>query len=205
MRLIPIQNAHMSTLICHSHSIEFTGRPYNSLRAEIVTTLEQLIAVFAIRALWLDDFEERLPYKQAYDGNDLQATHIVVYEGDEPVGSVRIRWFNGFAKAERLVFRRSHRNGGGADFLAEFLFRHVARKGYSRLVIHATRILARRWRALGFRINREKAPVEYENGQAYYELIKDLSVPSNAITEQSEVAILYRVEGQWDTPSQFEK
>ena len=45
-----------------------------------------------------------------FDGNDYQATHVIVYSGDEPIGTLRIRWFKDFAKFERTAFRKAYRN-----------------------------------------------------------------------------------------------
>lgn len=185
---------------------ELLASKSNSLRAELVTRMEQLIEIFAVRAIWLMEDEERLPFNQAYDGNDLQATHMVLYDGVEPVGAVRIRWFQGFAKAERFAIRKSHRGGHASKVLANSVFDHVARKGYSRLIIHATDKIARLWRtAYGFKENISKEPVIYKNGFAYKELVKDLSPPPDAITEATEIPVLYRIEGAWDVPARFEK
>jgi predicted GNAT superfamily acetyltransferase len=178
----------------------------NSIRASLVTRLEQLVQIFAVRAIWLMEDEERLPFNQAYDGNDLQATHVVLYDGEEPVGAVRLRWFGNFAKAERFVIRRSHRGGPASKVLADFVFEHVARKGYRRLVIHATPRVARLWRRdYGFQENSKKTPVRYDNGFCYHELVKELTVPEDAIDENTDIPILYRVEGEWDEASKFEK
>ncbi len=57
--------------------------------------MEQLVQVFALRSLGYME-ETVMPFDHAYDGNDLQATHIIVYDGAEPVGTVRVRWFRRF-------------------------------------------------------------------------------------------------------------
>ncbi len=45
--------------------------------------------------------EQECPYDEEYDGNDLSATHLLAYIGDEPVGCLRLRFFADFAKFER--------------------------------------------------------------------------------------------------------
>lgn len=57
-----------------------------------------------------------------------QATHFVAYIGDEPVASMRVRWFNDFAKLERSAFRKDYRDIKTVKFAAEFVLAHVAQK-----------------------------------------------------------------------------
>ena len=45
------------------------------------------------------------PSRQEFDGSDYQSTHVIVYAGDDPVGTQRIRWFKDFAKLELTAFR----------------------------------------------------------------------------------------------------
>jgi hypothetical protein len=92
-----------------AYSLSATG--HNSIRVELVTSMDQLIHVFAIRAIcYVEDKHTVLPFNHAFDGNDLQSTHMVAYLGDEPIGALRIRWFSDFAKIERTGFRPSYRN-----------------------------------------------------------------------------------------------
>lgn len=176
---------------------------HNSLRAEVVTSMEQLVQVFALRSLGYLE-ETALPFDHAYDGNDLQATHIVAYDHDEPVGAMRIRWFKDFAKLERTFFRKSHRGIPNIKVLLDFAFAHIARKGYSVAITHASPLYARLWRShFGFK-KVEKEPVWYHN-EAYHELVKYLDVPSDAIGPESDVKVLFRVEGKWDEPGKYEE
>jgi len=77
---------------------------HNSFHVEVVKNMDQLIQIFALRAICFME-DTGLPYDHAFDGNDLQATHVVGYDGIEPVGTMRIRWFKDFAKIERTAFR----------------------------------------------------------------------------------------------------
>lgn len=73
------------------------NRDDNSVRMVVVTNGEQLLHAFAVRSICFME-ETGLSAQQALDGNDYQATHIVAYSGDEPIGATRIRWFRDFAK-----------------------------------------------------------------------------------------------------------
>lgn len=182
-----------------------TGRHDNLIRAEIVTTPEQLLHAYAIRAICFME-EHGVAARQTYDGNDYQATHIIVYAGDEPVGTARIRWFKDFAKMERTSFRKAWRDPRTIKKCAEFIFEHISRKGYDRVITHAKPKYARLWRAmLGFRSAPGKEPLIFDgHDEPYLELIKDLTPPDNAISSDTDVATLFRVEGFWDARSEFE-
>lgn len=186
-----------------------TDRPastgHNSIRVEIVTTQEQLQHAYTIRAICFME-ENGVAAGQSFDGNDLQATHVIVYAGQEPIGALRIRWFKDFAEIERSAFRKAYRNPRHLKTVAEFVFKHIARKGYSRVVTHAAPIYARLWeRLLGFKQVAEKPPVVFAgHPEPYIELIKELDVPENAITLATDPTIMFRTEGEWDIASQYE-
>jgi hypothetical protein len=177
---------------------------HNAIRIEIVTTQEQLLHAYAIRAICFME-EHGVAAKQSFDGNDLQSTHVIAYAGDEPIGALRIRWFNDFAKIERSAFRKAYRHPSLLKTVAEFVFAHIARKGYSRVVTHAAPTYARLWRAvLGFRQVEGKASVMFGGHEPYVELVKDLVVPVNAITIDADPTVMFRVEGEWDFASKYE-
>ncbi len=175
----------------------------NSFRVEVVKTMEQLIQVFALRAICFME-DTGLPFDHAFDGNDLQATHVVGYDGIEPIGTMRIRWFKDFAKIERTAFRKAYRSIPNIKIVANFTFAHIARKGYPVAITHAAPIYARLWRMhFGFRDVPGKPPAEY-HGEKYFELMRQLEIPSNAISIDTDTAILFRTEGDWDIPAKYE-
>jgi hypothetical protein len=90
--------------------------------------------------------------------------------------------------------------------VADFSFDHVARKGYDKVITHAQPKYARLWRmVLGFRNAEGKKPVYFEgHDEPYIELVKELTPPPNAISERTDASILFRTEGYWDAPSEFE-
>ena len=181
------------------------GRNHNSIRMEIVTSHEQLLHAYAVRSICFME-EHGVPARHEFDGNDFQATHIVVYSGDEPIGTLRIRWFKDFAKFERTSFRKDYRDTHILKMLANFSFEHVARKGFNKVITHAQPKYARLWRILlRFKNAEGKKPVYFEgHEQPYIELVKELTPPDNAISESTDSIVLFRTEGFWDAPSQFE-
>jgi hypothetical protein len=178
---------------------------HNQIRTEIVTTYEQLMHAYAVRSICFME-ENGMKAQHMFDGNDYQATHVIVYSGDEPIGCLRIRWFKDFAKFERTAFRKAYRNSHILKAAADFSFDHVARKGYDKIITHALPKYARLWRILlGFRKAEGKKPVYFEGiDEPCIELVKELTPPPNAISESTDAIVLFRTEGFWDAPSQFE-
>jgi hypothetical protein len=179
-------------------------RTDNAIHVGIVTNSEQLLHAYAVRSICFME-ETGLPARRAFDGNDFQATHIVAYCGDEPIGSCRLRWFSGFAKMERTGVRKEYRNVRVLKQTAEFIFAHVARKGYLKIVTLAQPKYAAVWvRVLGFRQIADRPPTLSGDGEPFLELVKDLPVPADAISIDTEPNVLFRVEGSWHVPSAFE-
>ncbi len=176
----------------------------NTIRVVIVTNNEQLLHAYAVRSICFME-ETGLAARRAFDGNDFQATHIVVYAEDEPIGACRIRWFNGFAKVERTGFRQAYRNVRVIKQMTDFIFAHIARKGYSKVVTLAKPKYATIWvRMFGFREVRDRPPTLSGDGEPFLELVKDLSLPADAISIDTDPNVLFRVEGSWHVPSAFE-
>lgn len=179
-------------------------RNHNQIRAEIVTTYEQLLHAYAIRSICFME-EHGVKAQQTFDGNDYQATHVIVYAGDEPVGTLRIRWFRNFAKFERTSFRKAYRDIHVLKSSAQFAFEHVARKGFDKVITHAQPKYARLWRViLGFKSAGKPAFYFKGHEEPYIELVKELTPPADAISESTDIATMFRIEGFWDAPNDFE-
>jgi hypothetical protein len=178
---------------------------HNSVRFAIVQTQEQMLDALSIRAICFME-EEGISARQAFDGNDFQATHMLVYAHDEPIGAIRIRWFSDFAKLERTAFRKAYRDPRILKAFAEFVFSHVARKGYRQVITHAKPLYARLWRQmLKFEPVTTKPPVLFAgHEEPYVELVRHLAPAENAITPDADPTVMFRVEGCWDEASRFE-
>ena len=175
---------------------------HNAFRVEVVTTPQQFLHVMGVRAICYTE-DTNFPMDQAIDGNDYQCTHVIAYLGDEPVGAGRIRWFKDFAKIERTAFRPRFRDMSYLKIYANFVFCHIARKGYSRAITHASPKYARLWRIiLGMKPVDKPAATYF--GEEYVELVKELVVPKDAITSDSSVELLFRTEGTWDRAGRYE-
>lgn len=184
---------------------EFSQHPenHNSLRVTVVVSADQMLHVLALRSICF--FEEyHLSVKQAFDGNDYHASHIIMYCGDEPIACCRIRWFRDFAKIERTGLRKEYRQTKALKILGEFVFDHIARKGYDTVTTTAAPDLARLWRLwFRFKPHPTKLPHVVPGHGEHVDLVKKLDVRLDAIKLDDPVDVLLRVEGQWDQPSDF--
>jgi GNAT superfamily N-acetyltransferase len=94
-----------------------------SIGGEPVTTklamkMEDSMQAFAVRAACFIG-ELDVPYSEEFDGHDFGATHVIAYVGDEPVGAVRVRWFQSFAMPERLAVIQRFRGNNIGGLLIE--------------------------------------------------------------------------------------
>jgi hypothetical protein len=176
----------------------------NDIRVQVVTTAEQFLHVIAVRAICFME-DTGLSADQAIDGNDYQATHILAYAKREPIGATRIRWFRDFAKIERTAFRPAFRSTRILRRCSNFIYDHVAKKGYQVLVTHAEPQYALIWeKVFGFERAEGRPAVVTEGHEPYIELIKRLPPSPDAITLEVDPKFLFRIEGHWETPSAFE-
>ena len=94
-----------------------------SIGGELITTrvagrMEDTMQAFAVRAACFIG-EQDVAYSEEFDGQDFGATHLVAYLGKEPVGTLRIRWFQSFAMPERLAVMQRFRRHEIGQLLLE--------------------------------------------------------------------------------------
>ena len=80
--------------------------------------MEDSLQAFAVRAACFIG-ELDVPYSEEFDGHDYGATHVIAYAGEEPVGTVRVRWFRSFAMPERLAVIQRYRGRNIGQLLLE--------------------------------------------------------------------------------------
>ena len=177
----------------------------NEISVSTVVSYDDLMDILAIRAVCFME-DEGLPKKIACDGNDFQATHVLMRCGDEPIGCVRIRWFHGFAQFERTAIRKAYRNARILKRMLEFAYDHVGMKGYSRIITFASQPYAGLWiRHHGWR-QVEDRPITMLAGYGKEVLTLERAVPirHEAITTNSPAHMIQRIEGSWDQPTLLE-
>ena len=174
-----------------------TPDSFRALRVRPVQSLDDLQRVFAIRAA-VFMAEQRCPYDEEYDGNDLAALHLIAFIGREPVGTLRLRWFADFGKIERVCILPSMRGRHIERILLAHAIEIAARKGY-RLMIG--QIQARLWplwsRVLHCELQDGRESFSFSDFE-YLEI--DIPVPRHPtpLTAGSDPFILIRPEGDRD-------
>jgi len=181
-------------------------RKSSGTRAVTVTvarTFEDLVRVASLRsAVYIG--EQECPYEEEFDGNDLAATHLLGYVGDEPAGCLRIRYFADFAKVERLAVRKEFRNTRLAFQLVRAGIELCQKKGYRRLYGHAQKRLVNFWSRFGFK--------EFDGGHElvfsdfdYVEMVAELDKHPDAIGIGGDPYVIIRPEGRWHVPGVLER
>lgn len=85
---------------------------------KLAMRMEDSLQAFAVRAACFIG-ELDVPYSEEFDGHDFGATHVIAYVGDEPVGTLRLRWFQSFAMPERLAVVQRFRGHNIGQLLLE--------------------------------------------------------------------------------------
>ncbi|MEK5040496.1 GNAT family N-acetyltransferase [Sporosarcina sp. FSL K6-3457] len=83
--------------------------------------------------------EQNVPLEEEFDEFDTLnelSEHILVYYNDEPVGTGRVRWVDGFGKLERICILEPYRKFGLGKVIIKALEEIAEEKGLSRVKLH---------------------------------------------------------------------
>ena len=148
--------------------------------------------------------EQECPFDEEYDGNDLSATHLLAFIGDEPVGCLRLRFFADFAKFERMAIRKEFRRSLAAIQLARAGFKLCQKKGYARVYGHVQEKLVPFWSRFGFRMRENTRRFTFSDFE-YVEIVADIERDPAAVTLEADPYVLIRPEGRWHVPGILER
>jgi predicted GNAT family N-acyltransferase len=174
------------------------NRPATTVK--VAGTMEELMQAFMVRAAVFMS-EESFSYAEEFDGNDFTATQILGMVGDEPAATIRVRYFAGFAKPERMAVRREFRNTGVAGDVIKFAVELCRKKGYAKLYGHAEKRFLPFWERFGFaRMAARRGFVSLDRNK-YFEIERDLEpLPETASLLNDPIAMI-RPEGRWNERS----
>ena len=168
----------------------------------VARTFDDLMRVAAIRnSVYIG--EQECPFHEEYDGNDLSATHLLAYIGDEPVGCLRLRFFADFAKFERMAIRKEYRKSHAAIQLARAGFKFCQKKGYQRVYGHIQERLVGFWSRFGFRVMENSRRFVFSDFE-YIEIVADIERDPDAVSLEADPYVLIRPEGRWHVPGILE-
>ncbi len=146
------------------------------------------------RDVFVDEYH--INEKQEFDGNDYSSTHVLALSDDKPVGTMRIRYFNGFVKMERMCVLQDYRKTDVAEQIMQKAMLFSAQKGYDKAYGVCKKELLHRWQKNGFLPIEGAVPVE-QNGMQLVPVYCNLPKVDNIITMQTEPQILNAKEGSW--------
>ncbi len=112
--------------------------------------MEDTLQAFAIRAACFIGEQDRSFFEE-FDGHDHDATHLIATLGDEPIGTVRLRWFKSFATPDRLAVVQRCRGRAVGALLLERARAVAESRGSRMLYVRATALWAHYFERLGWR------------------------------------------------------
>ena len=171
---------------------------------EMVRTLDAFQKVVAVRSM-VYMAEQDCPYEEEFDGNDLCASHVIAYSNGQPIAALRLRWFAGFGKIERVSILPAFRGSGVVKVMLAASLEIASRKGYRRML---AQIQARLWPLWSKTLNcrlMDDHPNFYFSDFEYCEMEISVSAHPDAIRLNSDPMKIIRPEGAWDTPGILEQ
>ncbi|HEY2032987.1 MAG TPA: GNAT family N-acetyltransferase, partial [Rhizomicrobium sp.] len=136
--------------------------------------------------------------------NDYCATHVIGLVNERPGAVIRVRYFSGFAKLERLAVLKACRGTPVTRAVIEAAVEICRRKGYERVYGHSQARLVGFWEKHGFKPLRRNTNLVFSD-HAYVEIVRELARHAAAITLESDPYLIIRPEGAWDTPGILEQ
>ncbi|WP_059102528.1 GNAT family N-acetyltransferase [Shouchella shacheensis] len=95
--------------------------------------------------------EQEVPLSLEQDAFDATATHLVLYEGEVPIGAGRIRSLEGYGKIERVCVLATARHQGAGRALMEAI-EAAASRSHSSCKLNAQTHAARFYTKLGYEV-----------------------------------------------------
>ncbi|WP_340640474.1 GNAT family N-acetyltransferase [Bacillus atrophaeus] len=106
------------------------------MEAVIAKNKEQMKDAFYVRKEVFVK-EQNVPVEEEIDELENESEHIVVYDGDQPVGAGRWRLKEGLGKLERICVLKSHRSSGVGVIIMQALEKAAEARGVSGFILNA--------------------------------------------------------------------
>ncbi|HEY1708466.1 MAG TPA: GNAT family N-acetyltransferase [Rhizomicrobium sp.] len=177
--------------------------PKHTYRPLVARTSDEVARVFAVRAA-VFMAEQKCPYDEEFDGNDQTATHILGCIDGEPAAALRLRYFGGFVKMERLAVLQRFRHSLIAKEIVEYAIALVRQKGFTVIYGNSQLHLLRFWSRFGFNPIAKNTKVVFSDHE-YVEVIAEYPPLPDSFTPFSDPMVLIRPEGLWDVPGPLDR
>jgi predicted GNAT family N-acyltransferase len=179
------------------------ARSRPKLETTLVSTPDQFAKIMAIRAA-VFMIEQICPYEEEFDGNDYAGAHILGTVNGEPAAVLRIRYFAGFVKLERLAVLPRFRRTLIAISVVERALEICRRKGYRKMYGQSQLRLVSFWQRFGFRPMQKNKTLIFSDHE-YVEIVGDIAPHADPLTPDSDPHVLIRPEGQWEKPGVLDR
>lgn len=171
-------------------------KPTRRIDVRLARSFEDMARIFAVRSsTYLA--EQFCLYDEEFDGNDFCASQFLGTVDGDPAGCIRLRYFGGFAKLERLAVRKEYRRTRLAFELVRASLRHSRRKNFTQIYGHSRRDLLPFWGRFGFRPIEGRPVFRFANLE-YIEVAANLEEDPEAIRFGGDPMVAIRPEGDWD-------
>jgi predicted GNAT family N-acyltransferase len=147
--------------------------------------------------------EQHIPEELEFDGNDHSSTHVMALSAGKPVGVMRIRYFNGFVKFERMCVLPAYRKTDVSEQIMRKAMKFSAQKGYDKVYGVCKKELLHRWQRDGFDTIAGVEPT-IQNGMTLLPIIGPLPKTDEMISINTDPMILNKQEGEWFSGCQNE-
>ncbi|MCE3200020.1 GNAT family N-acetyltransferase [Paenibacillus sonchi] len=140
------------------------------MRVERVTTEEQLQEAFRIRQEVFVE-EQGVALADEFDDHEKHAEHILLYQGELPVGTARLRSVEGWAKLERICLSAPYRKSGLGSVIIDTLEKMAVERGHRQAKLHGQKQAEGFYQRLGYVTS---SPVFMEDGIPHVLMVKQL-------------------------------
>jgi predicted GNAT family N-acyltransferase len=135
------------------------------------TAVEREAALAVRRAVFVEG--QGVPIDRELDGKDEDAIHVVATDGDETVGTARVRTIDAeTAKVERVAVIESRRGEGWGRRIMDRVEAEARSQGCSRAMLHAQLPVVSFYRARGYQTVGEEF---LDTGVPHVEMTKPLA------------------------------
>ncbi|TXC90706.1 GNAT family N-acetyltransferase [Metabacillus litoralis] len=120
-----------------------------------VTTNEQLEDAYFVRKTVFVD-EQQVPLEEEIDQHEDEATHVVLYDDNQPSGAGRVRIVEGYGKIERICVMKSARKKGVGKVIVTKLEELATKQGVKKLKLNAQTHAIPFYNKLGYEVVSEE-------------------------------------------------
>ncbi|AJO17615.1 GNAT family N-acetyltransferase [Bacillus paralicheniformis] len=106
------------------------------MEAVIVKNQQQLEDAFFVRKEVFIK-EQHVSPEEEMDHLDQESSHLVIYDGKEPIGAGRLRLVDSYGKLERICVLKSHRSLGIGNLIIQALEEEAAKQGAVQFMLNA--------------------------------------------------------------------